>query len=140
MGFLPLHQILNAFVLLIWIPFDVPQMLDPSSTLAPAELLKHPCGFEPNLAGLASFPYLSRPHIFSLSVSFGWRNEIEVWSMQLLHFHTMTRPLLDGTRLAPGIRRQVMHRGRIIPRPLSALRIAARYFSSSPGCSGAAFP
>tara|TARA_R110000868_G_scaffold70430_1_gene206910 strand:- start:6573 stop:6839 length:267 start_codon:yes stop_codon:yes gene_type:complete len=85
-------------------------MLNPAPALAPAELLKRPRGLEPNLAGLASL-YLSFPHIFSLSVSFGCKNETDVWSMQLLHFHIMTRPLLDGTRLAPGILLQVMQRG-----------------------------
>jgi hypothetical protein len=71
MRFLPLHQIVQPLILLVWIPSYVPQMLDPSPTLAPAELLKRPCGFKPNLAGKAGFPYLSRPHIFSLYVSFG---------------------------------------------------------------------
>ncbi len=34
--------------------------------------------------------------------------------MQLLHFHSIALPLLEGTRLAPGILRQVMQRGCII--------------------------
>jgi hypothetical protein len=117
MRFLPLHQILNSPFLFIWIPGYVPQMLDPSPTLAPAELLKRPCGFKPNLAGKAGFPYLSLPHILSFSLSFGCKKETDVWSMQLLHFHSIALPLLDRTRLAPGILRQVMQRGCIIPRP-----------------------
>jgi hypothetical protein len=114
MRFLPLHQIVQPLILRIWVSSYVPQMLDPSPAFCRAELLKRPCRLEPNLAGLASFPYLSRPHIFSLSVSFGWRKETEVWSMQLLHFHSIALPLLEGTRLAPGILRQVMQRGCII--------------------------
>jgi hypothetical protein len=98
MRFLPLHQIVQPLILLVWVSGYVPQMLDSSPTLAPAKLLKRPCRFKPNLAGKASFPYLSRPHIFSLSVSFGWRKDTEVWSMQLRHFHNIALPLLDRTR------------------------------------------
>jgi hypothetical protein len=116
MRFLPLHQIVQPLILLVWIPGYVPQMLDPSSTLAPAKLLKRPRRLEPNLAGLASL-YLSLPHILTFSLSFGCKNETDVWSMQLRHFHSIALPLLDRTRLAPGILRQVMQRGCIIPRP-----------------------
>jgi hypothetical protein len=117
MIFLPLHQIVQPLILLVWVSSYVPQMLDPSPTLAPAELLKRPCGFKPNLAGKAGFPYLSLPHILSFSLSFGCKKETEVWSMQLLHFHSIALPLLDRTRLAPGMRRQVMQRGCIISVP-----------------------
>ena len=120
MRLLPLHQIIQPFVLLIGIPFDVPQMFNPTPALAPAELLKRSRGFKLLVAGLASLLHLSFPHILSLSLSFGCKNETDVWSMQLLHFHTITRPLLDGTRLAPGMRRQVMQSGctvLVIPSP-----------------------
>jgi hypothetical protein len=120
MLFLPLHQIVQPLILLVWIPSYVPQMLDPSPTLAPAELLKRPRRFELLVAGLAGL-YLSLPHILSFSLSFGCKNETEVWSMQLLHFHSIVLPLLEGTRLAPGMRRQVMQSGCII----SVLPVAA---------------
>jgi hypothetical protein len=113
MRFLPLHQIVQPLILLVWVSGYVPQMLDPAPALSPAKLLKRPRWGKSFSAGLASL-YLSRPHIFSLSVSFGLRKETDVWSMQLLHFHIITRPLLDGTCLAPGMRRQVMQRGCII--------------------------